>query len=96
MTASVQKGGNAMYAAICSTFGYVISFVGVVLLWVYGMPYRVRTGGAPIRTVTTPDTAAAKKMEERYDLFNKIGLGLVFLGTIGQVAGTWLASLPHQ
>ena len=85
-----------MYAAaICSTIGYGLSLIGVALLWFYGMPYKWRTGGRSVM-VTVQANEELKRTERQWDLYNKIGLGLVFLGTIGQVAGTWLASLPHQ
>ena len=39
--------------------GLVLSLVGVVLLFRYGMPYRVRTRGQPIRVAISSDPRAA-------------------------------------
>src|ERR1700680_2536872 len=42
-----------------TTAGLVLSLVGVVLIFRYGMPYRVRTRGQPIRVAISSDPRAA-------------------------------------
>ena len=42
-----------------TTAGLVLSLIGVVLLFRYGMPYRVRTRGQPIRVAISSDPRAA-------------------------------------
>ena len=48
-----------------TTAGLVLSLVGVVLLFRYGMPYRVRTRGQPIRVAISSDCASEFKRFDR-------------------------------
>jgi hypothetical protein len=75
-----------------SVIGLVLSLVGVVLLFRYGMPYRVRTGGQPIRVVISHDQQPAA-LEKRYDKLGKLGLLLVIVGTVFQIVGSYLSAL---
>ena len=68
-----------------TTAGLVLSLVGVVLLFRYGMPYRVRTRGQPIRVAISSDPRAAT-LERRYEMLGWLGLFLVVLGTICQIS----------
>jgi hypothetical protein len=65
--------------------------VGVVLLFRYGMPYRVRTRGQPIRVAISSDPRAAT-LERRYEMLGWLGLFLVVLGTICQIIGAVLSA----
>ena len=64
--------------------GLVLSLIGVLLLFRYGMPYRVRTRGQPIRVAISSDPRAAT-LERRYEMLGWLGLFLVVLGTICQI-----------
>ena len=71
-----------------ATAGLVLSLIGVLLLFRYGMPYRVRTRGQPIRVAISSDPRAAT-LERRYEM---LGLLLVALGTISQIVGAVLSA----
>jgi hypothetical protein len=75
-----------MSAGSWTIAGLVLSLVGVVLLFRYGMPYRVRTRGQPIRVAISSDPRAAT-LERRYDILGWLGLLLIVLGTICQIVG---------
>jgi hypothetical protein len=75
-----------MSAGSWTIAGLVLSLVGVVLLFRYGMPYRVRTRGQPIRVAISSDPRAAA-LERRYDILGWLGLLLIVLGTICQIVG---------
>jgi hypothetical protein len=66
-----------------SIFGLIINLVGVILLFRYGMPYRLRTGGGSI--VLTRQRPGAIREEIRYDWFGWIALALIILGTLAQI-----------
>jgi hypothetical protein len=74
-----------------STAGLVLSLIGVLLLFRYGMPFRVRTGGYPTRVTLSNDPRAAA-FERRYTIVGWLGLFLVVLGTICQIVGTFLGA----
>jgi drug/metabolite transporter (DMT)-like permease len=74
-----------------TTAGLVLSLIGVVLLFRYGMPYRVRTRGQPIRVAISSDPRAAT-LERRYEMLGWLGLFLVVLGTICQIIGAVLTA----
>ena len=73
-----------------STVGLVLSLIGVLLLFRYGMPYRVRTGGSPMY-VSSSDPREAM-LERRYAMVGFLGLFLVVLGTICQIVGAVLGA----
>ena len=69
--------------AIFSIIGLVLNVCGVLVLFYYGMPYRVGTGG---------DTGKATVLDmERHNL-GLFGLGAVLIGTAFQIIG---AIVPH-
>ena len=72
-----------------STAGLVLTLIGVLLLFRYGMPYRVRTVGSQIRVTISNDPRAAA-LERRYTMVGWLGLLLLVLGTICQIVGTFL------
>ena len=66
-----------------SIVGLITNFVGVILLFRYGMPYRLRAGGGSI--VLTRETPGATREEIRYDRWGWIALALIILGTLAQI-----------
>ena len=58
--------------------------VGVLPLFRYGMPYRVRRGGASFLILNDTDKADLKQ-EKLYDALGLLGLVLVILGTVCQI-----------
>jgi hypothetical protein len=74
-----------------STVGLVLSLIGVLLLFRYGMPYRVRTGGSSMYESSSSDPREAM-LERRYAMVGFLGLFLVVLGTICQIVGAVLGA----
>jgi hypothetical protein len=72
-------------AAASSIGGLLANFAGVILLFRYGMPYRVRTGG--VSSQVDPKEARA---ERREGVLGWIGLILIVLGTAAQIAAVLL------
>lgn len=65
--------------------GLALSLIGIILLFLFGMPFRVRTGGA-IAYVAEQEDEKAKRAERWYDVLGWIGLILVVIGTLFQIA----------
>jgi hypothetical protein len=74
-----------------STVGLVLSLIGVLLLFRYGMPYRVRTGGSSMYESSSSDPREAM-LERRYAMVGFLGLFLVVLGTLCQIVGAVLGT----
>jgi hypothetical protein len=74
-----------------STAGLVVSLIGVLLLFRYGMPYRVRTGGSPMYVGSSSDPREAT-LDRRYEKLGKSGLLLVVLRTVCQIVGAILGA----
>jgi hypothetical protein len=70
-------------SALLNTIGQVINLLGILTLFVFGMPYRLRTGGADI--VTVRPTESGKRGEALYGLLSWIGLGLTVVGVAIQI-----------
>jgi hypothetical protein len=71
---------------IFTVAGLLLNLIGVLLLFRYGMPYRVRTGGADYIQTRQTDQEAIKA-ERRYNIWGNIGLAFLILGTIAQIMG---------
>jgi len=74
-----------------STAGLVISLIGVLLLFRYGMPYRVRSAGESYELREGIDEEALKQ-ERTYNVLGWLGLFLIVLGTICQIVGAVLSA----
>lgn len=79
-----------MSAAAWNIAGLILVLVGVLLLFRYGMPYRVRTGGDQFIILEQKDQSDIET-EKLYGALGWIGLALVILGTACQVA----ANVPY-
>jgi hypothetical protein len=60
--------------------------MGVIVLFRYGMPYQVRTGGEIGISLDQVDEGA-KVLEMEYDNLGLLGLGAVLIGTAFQIIG---------
>lgn len=64
--------------------GLIAAYVGFMVIFRYGMPFRVDTGGhVGLSAGIDPDEAA---LDSRYRRWGWIGFGLVTVGTALQVA----------
>ncbi|TPK71576.1 hypothetical protein FJ527_26400 [Mesorhizobium sp. B2-4-18] len=70
---------------IFNILGLVLTLVGVVVLFRYGMPYKVRSGGMDLIGIEQTNQNEIA-LEKRYDLFGNCGLVCIIAGTILQIA----------
>ena len=75
-----------MSGAYWTIVGLLMTLFGVILLFRYGMPYRVRTGGESRLLLEGIDHNAIKA-ERLYKIFGWCGLILIILGTGAQIFG---------
>ena len=57
---------------------------GVILLFRYGMPYRVRTNGE-VALLVEENNNSEIAVERRYSRLGKLGLILIVVGTVAQI-----------
>ena len=76
--------------AIPNTIGLILNAAGVLLLFYFGMPFRVRTEGKTARTFVLPDQSELVRAERRYDNLGTLGLFLILVGTAFQVYSNWI------
>jgi AbiV family abortive infection protein len=81
---------NALKAL--NVFGLAASLGGVILLFRYGMPYRIPMGGYSILTPDAPDPTELAT-EHHYLLLGWLGLGLIVIGTAAQIIATLFSPL---
>ena len=79
-------------AASLNVAGLLMNLVGVILLFRYGMPFRVRTDGNQIRWLTGVKNEQILKTEKMYSGLGWIGLLLIILGTASQIFGVLRAA----
>ena len=68
--------------------GLTLNLLGVLILFRYGMPFHVPSGGA-VHLVLQQTDQAEIELERRYTLYGYIGLILLILGTILQMVAAW-------
>jgi hypothetical protein len=73
-----------------NSIGLLLTIAGILLLFLYGMPYQVRTGGVIQFEADNPRDQNQIELERSYDRFGWFGLTYVVLGTLFQVAANWL------
>jgi hypothetical protein len=79
-----------MSMAALNIIGLVLNLVGVIILFRYGMPFHVPTGGA-VHLVTEQVDAAEKALESKYGIFGYFGLLAIVVGTGMQIGGAYRA-----
>jgi hypothetical protein len=67
-----------------------LNLIGVVILFRYGMPFHVPTGGA-VSLVTETRDQADIALEQRYTLYGYFGLVCLIVGTGFQMIAAWRA-----
>jgi hypothetical protein len=87
LISSVFENGGRMSAAAFTVAGLIANLVGVILLFRYGMPYRVRTGGETHLITDDPPNQAEIRKDRRYARLGWLGLVLIVFGTLAQVCG---------
>jgi hypothetical protein len=74
-----------------SAAGLILSLIGILLLFQYGMPYRARAGGRPVGDVTDGNPRSVA-VEPRYEKLGWLGVLLIVIGTICQIVGAYLSA----
>jgi hypothetical protein len=74
-----------MSAANWNIAGSVLTLVGLLILFRYGMPYRVRTGGVNY-IITEQIDESELKTDRWYEFLGWVGLVMAVGGTLCQIA----------
>jgi len=80
-----------MLGKAVNTLGLVLNLLGVVLLFRYGMPFHVPTGGTVTVAIDATDQAEVA-LERKYMCLGYVGLAFLVLGTLSQLVATWIPS----
>lgn len=76
-------------ADVVTSAGLMLDIAGAILLFLFGLPPDFDPLGRTfIVTSDSDDTERTKG--DRYRFWGRVGLVLLILGFIGQLAGTWL------
>jgi hypothetical protein len=68
--------------------GLLLNLAGVVLLFLFGMPFRIATGGKTVTWTTSSIDLQVKKLDDLYTVVGWIGLLAIVLGTLLQILAT--------
>jgi hypothetical protein len=71
-----------------SVLGVLVSLFGFLILFRYGMPFRVRSDGVTY-LITEQVDEKEKKIDRRYEVFGYAGLLLALIGGLMQAYGSW-------
>jgi hypothetical protein len=83
-----EKAKRQVSGKILNLAGLALNLIGVLILFRYGMPFHVPSGGA-VHLILEQTDQAEIELERRYKLFGYIGLALLIAGTILQMVATW-------
>jgi len=67
-----------------SILGLFSNLGGVLLLFVFGMPFRIATGGNTVTWITSNVDYQIKKVDDIYSALSWIGLAMTIVGTLLQ------------
>jgi hypothetical protein len=81
------------YARVLSVVGLAFNLVGVLILFRWGMPFRVARGGIGYIALERKDEAAAA-LDHIYLICGWAGLVLLILGTVLQILAALLPPTP--
>jgi hypothetical protein len=73
---------------LMNILGLLLNLAGVVLLFLFGMPFRVPTGGKVVTWTTASIDIQVKKLDDLYSVLGWIGLSAIVLGTLLQIMAT--------
>jgi hypothetical protein len=90
MTAGDKTDYSVMVASAVNIAGLLRNLFGVILLFRYGMPYRVRTGGNQFRWLSGSVDERTVRAERLYERLGILGLVLIVFGTAAQIGATFL------
>jgi hypothetical protein len=76
---------------VLTIFGLLLNLAGIVLLFLFEMPFRVATASKTVPWTTSSFEVQVKKLDDIFTVLGWIGLLALVLGTLLQV----LATLPR-
>jgi hypothetical protein len=87
----VDEGRRRRYEQVLRIVGLLLNLGGIVLLFLFEMPFRVASGKTVAWTASSIDVQV-KKLDDIYTVLGWIGLLTLVLGTLLQI----LAALPRR
>jgi len=69
-------------------FGLLLNLFGVVFLFLFGMPFRIATGGTAATWSTSNIDVQVKKIDNLFSVLGWIGLLAIVLGALLQMLAT--------
>jgi hypothetical protein len=81
------------YARVLNVIGLAFNLAGVLILFRWGMPFRVATGGIGFLALEQKDEAAAV-LDKIYEICGWAGLVLLIAGVALQIIATLLPPMP--
>ena len=69
-------------------FGLLLNLFGIVFLFLFGMPFRIATGGTAATWSTSNIDVQVKKIDDLFSVLGWIGLLAIVLGTLLQMLAT--------
>lgn len=76
-------------ASTWTALGVVLGLVGVLILFRYGMPFRVRSDGVDRVVVSSADADEELALDSHYTLMGYVGLALTVAGGICQIIAAY-------
>ena len=91
-TRSVYEGEEGGTSEVLKIFGLLLNLAGIVLLFLFEMPFRVATDSKTMLWTAPSIHVEVKKLHDIFAVLGWIGLFALVLGTLLQV----LATLPRR
>ncbi len=73
---------------VLNIFGLLSNLGGVVLLFLFGMPFRVATGAKSVTWIMANVELQVKKWDDIYGVLGWVGLAAIVFGTLLQMLAT--------
>jgi hypothetical protein len=69
-------------------FGLLSNLIGVTLLFLFGLPFRIATGGQTVTWTTSNIDLQVKKLDDLFTVVGWIGFLAIVFGTLLQMLAT--------
>jgi hypothetical protein len=86
---------DSLTGRMLAVFGMLINLAGVLVLFRWGMPFRVPNGGSNALLISGP-TLSGIAVDQVYETLGWIGLSMTIIGTGLQIAATLLPATADQ
>ena len=83
-----REAGEEDMSKALNICGLLLNLAGVVLLFLFGMPFRIATGGQTVTWTAANIDLLIKKLDDVYTVLGWLGLLAIVLGTLLQVWAT--------